>query len=296
MNDLETLQGLEKLETLIRDGIERGEHLVQQACRVDEIAQLLQEMQEQRASLHATSEQAGLLSSHILDLEPVIALVQHNVQTLERQYHTLTTQAEALDQNIQDISAQVAEINQSAQEYKRVIQQLAGLTTQLKQEQSARLANHHAIQQVRTELVKLSRISDTNNSNLRQLQSEQARLIKELETQIAAQADQITIVGVQLASLSNGEIESRLKSLETLPQDIAQLRSHVQAVETSLREDSDVSHKHLAHRYQILVVLSAIAAAGLAVLGQWYINRGEKQPLPTSQSQISRPINQQIFR
>lgn len=93
MNDLETLQGLEKLELLIHAGIERGEHLVQQACRVDEVKQLLQAMQQQQASLTAATEQAELLSAQVLDLETTMALLHNNRQTLEKQYHTLARQA-----------------------------------------------------------------------------------------------------------------------------------------------------------------------------------------------------------
>ena len=85
MNDLETVQGLEKLETLIQDGIGRAENLVQQAYQVDEVRQLLREMQENRASLQVTNEQAELLSSLSLALEPKIDLAHHNCPHLGEQ-------------------------------------------------------------------------------------------------------------------------------------------------------------------------------------------------------------------
>ncbi|ABW28878.1 DUF3632 domain-containing protein [Acaryochloris marina] len=291
MNDLETLQGLEKLELLIHTGIERGEHLVQQACRVDEVKQLLQAMQQQQASLTAATEQAELLSAQVLDLETTMALLHNNRQTLEQQYHTLARQVETCSQSIQAVSTQIAGIDQATQQHESIMQVLTQLKQQVQQDKQARSDQDQNIQQLQIDMAHLRQTSDTQNSHWQQQQSEQIQLVHTLEAQLTRQGDQLARLVTQIEAFKYEAVEYRLESLETLSPNIAQLKSQIQAVEHRLRQDMEASQKRLAQRYRILVVVSVIAIAGLVLWGQWYFRRTDKRSSSPSQSLISkRPV------
>lgn len=123
------------------------------------------------------------------------------------------------------------------------------------------------IQAAQTTLIHLSKSYDTVNSHVQQKQSEYERHLHCLDTQLLEQTQQIKIIDDQLVALSPIDTTRRLNQLETLPQTVEQLKSQLDAFERTIRTEVNTSQKKLARKYQWLGLVSAIAAAGLALLG-----------------------------
>lgn len=283
MNDLKTLEGLEKLERLIRDGIQRSEDLIKQAYRVEEVQQLLEAMRESRVSLEQSIQQAEKCLAQVPDLEIKTSLAQQDLKDLENKSKVLTEQSIKLERSINSLttlsSDAIADLDQHNQDRERISQDISNLKTQFHQEHNLLLANQkiglenqEKILRIREELVK--------TDLFQQLQNNQGQLIGNLESKVSAHENQVKVIESKLPSFI--KVEDGLKEVGFLAETVDDLKLQIISMEKAIQKRVDERHQRLTKQCLILGGMTAIATAGLAILGQWYINQTHNQPLPTS--------------
>ena len=282
MNDLETLKGLEKLERLIRDGIERGEDLVRQAYRTEEVQQILQEMQESHSSLVQANQYIESLAPQVKELDKEIELAKKNLQVLDGKHSDISDRSISLEAKIQDLDAQitvaVTALDRTLEDRDKFRQELADFRNQLQAEKTAFLkAQETRLQQLQVDIDNSIQSQKDNYNTNQNLHDERKRQIDELAAQVSDRADRTNQLEDHLNSFIHDDLDNRLKTVETLVDD----------KEQAILESVYRCLERQARKYQILAAIAAIAAALLASLGQWHFRQNDNQTLPTHHLQPS---------
>ena len=202
----------------------------------------------------------------------------------DHEQHIQYLEAQRSDQAFQQVQTDIANLRQTyANNYSALQEVLSGQEHHIKRLEAQR--SDQALQKVQANMANLNQAYTNNYSALQEVLSGQGHHIKRLEAQRSEQARQVAGIAAQLGTLSHQD--NKIKPLEALPQDINQLKVHIEAIEFNIRREMHINQKRMARTYQFLVVVSAIAAAGLAIWGQGYFNQNNPQPAPTTPAQVS---------
>jgi chromosome segregation ATPase len=239
-------------------------------------------MTESRVSLEQSIQQAEKCLAQVPDLETKISLAQKDLKDLENKSNVLAEQSRKLEREIASLttlsSGAIADIDQHSQDRDRISQDISNLKIQFHQENNLLLANQKISLENQEEILRI-REAFVRTDLFQQIQDGQSQLIGNLESRVSAHGNQVKLIESRLSSFIR--VEDGLKEMRSLAATVDDLKLQILSMEKAIQKRVDERHKKLTKQCLFFGGMTAIAAAGLAILGQWYMNQTRNQPLPT---------------